>query len=187
MGKRRVTEWNEIEWTIRMSANLTPFLPNLPSRGHVCSLFILFITCSPRMEASRKQDPRPIQTPSQGVDSFREVEEKRAKLSPWKAEEEIRREKKRRGLWWKQIEARWSLPGGSPSFVLLLLEWGRVKWSRRLEDLSNNVRSAKNGSPRHKGAITIRLTIDTFSELDRDLFLHFFFFSFFFDPVSIRY
>lgn len=98
MGKRRVTEWNEIEWTIRMSANLTPFLPNLPSRSHVCSLFILFITCSPRMEASRKQDPRPIQTPSQGVDSFREVEEKRAKLSPWKAEEEIRREKKRRGF-----------------------------------------------------------------------------------------
>lgn len=39
---------------------------------------------------------------------------------------------------------------------------GRVKWSRRLEDLSNNVRSAKNGSPRHKAAITIRLTIGTF-------------------------
>lgn len=97
MGKRRVTEWNETEWTIS-SANLTPFLLNLPSRGHVYSLFILFITCSPRMEANRKQDP--IQTPSlaQGVDSFRVVEEKRAKLSPWKAEEEIRREKKRRGL-----------------------------------------------------------------------------------------
>lgn len=40
---------------------------------------------------------------------------------------------------------------------------GGVKWSRRLEDLSNNVRSAKNGSPRHKAAITIRLTIGTFS------------------------
>lgn len=100
-----------------------------------------------------------------GVDSFRVVEEKLERsFRRGRAGEEIRRErKKERPALMKAdrgaviLASRITLVRLAPPRV-----GGRVKWSRRLEDLSNNVRSAKNGLPRHKAAITIRLTIGTF-------------------------
>lgn len=71
MGKRSSNRNGAKASTIR-AANLTPFPPNLPSRGHVCSLFILFITCSP-MDGGEQETGSDTNSifACKGVDSFR--------------------------------------------------------------------------------------------------------------------
>lgn len=146
MGKRSSNRNGAKASTIR-AANLTPFPPNLPSRGHVCSLFILFITCSP-MDGGEQETGSDTNSifACRGLIPF---EEKRTKGSPWRGKEEIERERRR-----KREEPLMKADrggDGGPCERITLLHLAPpppfprvgVKWSRRLEDLSNNVRSAK--------------------------------------------